>query len=115
MHPTLSVEILYGFPHIATGELLNGFFERWVFLAHDLIKVRCLHSGLLQLLVRSTSLHCFMLPRIADKQYPVMIVQSVQELVHLFRARQAGFVEDIEPLLPVVGPVFAVEMPLQRA
>ena len=56
-----------------------------------------------------------MLPRIADKKYPVLIVQLVQELVYLFRARQARFVEDIECLLSVIGPALAVEMPLQRA
>jgi hypothetical protein len=115
MHSTLLVEILYRFPYIATGELFYGVFERFVFLAHDLIKVRCFHPGLLQLLVRSASLHCFMLPRIADKQHPVLIVQSVQKLVQLLRARQAGFVEDIERLLSVIGPALAVEMPLQGA
>jgi hypothetical protein len=56
-----------------------------------------------------------MLPRIADKQHPVLIVQSVQELVQLLRARQAGFVEDIERLLFVIVAALAVEVPLQRA
>jgi hypothetical protein len=47
MHSTLLVEILYRFPYVATGELLYGLFERYIFLAHNLIKVRCLHSRLL--------------------------------------------------------------------
>jgi hypothetical protein len=56
-----------------------------------------------------------MLPRIAYKKHSVLIVQLVQELVYLFRARKAGLVQDIEHLLSVVGPALAMEMPLQRA
>ncbi len=47
MYSTLSVEITYRLRHVSPRKLFYGFFERWVSLAHYLIKVRCLHPRLL--------------------------------------------------------------------
>jgi hypothetical protein len=39
----------------------------------------------------------------------------MQELVHLLRARQARFIENVKPFLSVVRLLAPRQMPLQRA
>ena len=54
-----------------------------------------------------------MLALVAHEQHAVLAVQTMEELVHLFRACQARFVEHVKPLLSLVGLLLAAKMPLQ--
>jgi hypothetical protein len=56
-----------------------------------------------------------MLADVAYQEYPVMAVQAMNELVHLFGARQTRFIQDVEALLPVVVLIAACQAPLQGA
>src|SRR5260370_4185366 len=49
MHAALRIKSLDCFSYIATREFLHHFFKRRVFLPHNLIELRRLNSGFLQL------------------------------------------------------------------
>ncbi len=67
MHSALAVEIADRLLHVAVGELLHGFFQSRVFLAHDFVQLRRLHSGFLKLLERSACFHSLMLARVTHE------------------------------------------------
>src|SRR5437773_9662729 len=56
-----------------------------------------------------------MLPHIAYQQHAVACLEPVQKLIHLLRARETRFVENVQPLLSVLWLVAVREMPLQCA
>lgn len=58
-----------------------------------------------------------MLAHVADEQHPVLRSKALPQGVHLFRARQTRFVEDVQVLLirACCSGVAARQVPLQRA
>jgi hypothetical protein len=55
------------------------------------------------------------LPLVTDQKHTVAGLQPMQELVHLFRARETRFVQDIKPLLSTAGLLTSGQMTLQGA
>src|SRR6185437_5970731 len=115
MHAALHIESLDCFSHISTRELFHDFFERRVFLPHNLVKPCGLDSCFLELLIRGSGFDSLVLACIAYQKYAVTFFESVEQFVHLLRARQARFVQNIQPLLSVAPFIRSCKMPLQRA
>jgi hypothetical protein len=67
-----------------------------VFLAHDLVKLRSLHPGLLHLLEGLASIDALMLARVADKKHSILRPDLLHECLHLAGAGQTGFINHIE-------------------
>src|ERR1019366_4709219 len=83
LHPPLAVQILDGRVNLATGELLDSFFERRVLLAHDLVQMGGSHSGLLQLVIWPSGSDGFVLSHATHEQNAILLAESVQEVVDL--------------------------------
>src|SRR5271165_1126038 len=96
LHTPLAIQILDGGVNLATGKLLHSFFERRVFLAHDLVQMRGSHSGLLQLVVGPSGPDGFVLSDITHEQNSVLLAESVQELAYLPGTGETGFIEHVE-------------------
>src|SRR5271167_3786535 len=87
-------------------------FNRRVFLADDLIKLRRVHSGQLQLLKRLSGFNPLVLVRIADEDHAVSVIQPHKELVHLFGARETRFIHEVKTT-SIVGLLSAGQVMLQ--
>ena len=84
--------------------MLDGFQQLGVFLAHDLVKLRGPHPGFLQLLEGLSGIDALMLAGVADQQNLVLRADLVEEVPHLLRRCERGFIDHIEMLLRrVVG------------
>src|SRR5579885_1036813 len=115
MHSPLVFELFNCTPYIAARKLLNYFFQSRVFLPDDFIQARRLDSGFPELLIRPSGLNRFMLPRITYQQHAVVLVQAMEELIYLFGAGEARFIEDIKVFVFVGSVSLGNEMPLQSA
>ena len=115
VHATLEVELPDPSRHIATGQLLDDRFERRILLAHDGLEARGLHAVLLELLIGSARVYGLMLTDVAHQQDAVARTQTLQEFVHLLRARQARLVEHVEPFLSALPLLTSGHMALQGA
>ena len=93
--------------------MLDGLFQQGVFLADDLIKLRRVHSGLLQLLKRLSGFNALVLVRIADEDHAVSVIQPHKELVHLFGARETRFIDEVQTAASVFGLLSAGQVMLQ--
>src|ERR1700676_3017794 len=69
-------DALHGF---VVGKVLDGFQQLWVFLTHDPVKLRGLHSGLLHLLEGSPGVHPLMLPGVSDDENTVVWIKLAKE------------------------------------
>ena len=117
MHAALLVKPFDGAVHVSARQLFNDGLQLWIALPHDLVEMRRADPRFLELVIRPAGVDRFMLAHVADEQHAVVWSEALQERVHLFRARQARFVEDVEALL-VRWPCVVVatrQMPLQRA
>src|SRR5215469_638513 len=114
MHEALRIESLDCFSHISTRELFHDFFERRVLLPHNLVKPCSLDSCFLELLIWGSGFDSLVLACIAYQKYPIMFFESVDQFVHLLRARQTRFVQNIQSLLSVTPLIRSYKMPLQR-
>ena len=81
--------------HIATRQPLHCGLQLWVFLTHDLIKLRRAHPGLDQLLEGLTGLDALMLACVADQQDSILRADLSEKFAHLACAGEAGFVHHI--------------------
>jgi hypothetical protein len=97
MHPTLLVQPLDGTLHVSTGQLFDDHLHLGIALSQGLVQMRRADAGVLALVVRATGLDRLMLAHVAW-QDAVLRPETLQKRVHLFRARQARFVEDVQPL-----------------
>ena len=74
-------------------------------------------SRLLELVIRPTGVDGLVLTDVADEQHAVVRSETMQERVHLLRARETRFIEHVQALS--IGRwrviVAARKMPLQRA
>ena len=84
--------------------MLNGFKEFGsISLAHDLIHLRGLHTGIDQLFERLAGLYALVLPCVSDEQDAVPGLQLGKEVPHLFRACETGFLDHVQvPLRSVL-------------
>jgi hypothetical protein len=98
LYAALVVEPFDGAVHVSAREPLNDP-QLCVALSHDLVQMRGPDSGFLELMIRAAGVDGFMLAHVADEQHAVVRSEALQNCVHLFRARQARFVEDVQPLL----------------
>src|SRR5271165_4818717 len=114
LHPPLAVQILNSRVNLATGELLHSFFERRVFLAHDLVQMCSPHSGLLQLVVGPSGPDGFMLSHVTHEQNAILLAESVQEVVNLPGAGEARFIEHVEMFFLGFGLRSTRKVVLQR-
>src|SRR5271157_5895600 len=114
LHPPLAVQILDGRINLATGELLDSFFERRVLLAHDLVQMCGSHSGLLQLVVGPSGPDGFMLSHVTHEQNSVLFAESVQEVVNLPGAGETRFIEHVQMFFLGFGLRSSGKMMLQR-
>ncbi|HYT76721.1 MAG TPA: hypothetical protein VEL79_18335, partial [Vicinamibacterales bacterium] len=105
VHAPLLPELVNRGADLATGEVFNGLLQRGVLLPHDGVETNRLDAGVLQLVIRSARLDGMMLARVSDEQDAIVRTEPVQEVVHLPRAREARFVDHIEPrgAIPGVG------------
>ena len=87
MHATLPAKIVDSFPHLAAASCSTVSFSKRVFLPNDLIELRRLHSGLLQLLERLSGIDGLMLPRIADEDHAVSFKRSRNSFICFVLAR----------------------------
>jgi hypothetical protein len=67
-----------------------------VFLPHDLVKLRSLHSGLLHLLEGFACIYALMLACVADKKHSILGPDLLHERLHLAGAGKAGFINHVE-------------------
>src|SRR5208283_5885995 len=79
LHPPLAVQTFDGGVNLATGELSDSFFERRVFLTHDLVQMGGSHSGLLQLVVGPSGPDGFMLSHVTHEQHAILLAEAMQE------------------------------------
>src|SRR5665213_736024 len=77
-----------------------------VFLTHDLVKLRGLHSGLLHLLEGLAGIDALVLAGVSDKKNAVLRPDLFHETLHLAGAGETGFIDHVE-----VSP----EMPASRS
>jgi hypothetical protein len=61
----------------------------------------------------ATGLDGLMLPHVSHQQHTVLGAETREESMHLRRARQTGFIDDMQPSVPVRGLGTAREVPLQ--
>ena len=87
MYTALGVELLNRTAHVAVGELLDHFLQSRILLPHDVVKPCSLNPGVLELLIRSAGVDGLVLPHITDQQHAIFWVETLQERVHLLRAR----------------------------
>jgi hypothetical protein len=80
-----------------------------VFLAHDLVKLRGLHPGLLHLLEGLAGIDPLMLASITDEENAVLRSDLLHETLHLPGAGETGFIDHVE-----VSPV-GIAVPLLLA
>lgn len=92
------VELFNGTSYITTCQLLDDRLQARIFLADDLVEACGGHASLLELVIRTASIHRFMLAHVADQQHAILRSETMEERVHLLCAGQAGFVEHIQPL-----------------
>ena len=106
MHPPLLLEVPNGLLDLAVGELLDGFLQGRILLADDFVEVRRMHSAFLELLKRPAGFHALVLARVTHEDHPVLLVQAVQKVVDLPRARQARLIDNVKMPASVVrvGP-----------
>ena len=71
--------------------------------------------GLLELLIRTPRLDGVMLADVAHEQHAVLWTESLEEVVHLLRAREARLIEHVQVLGSVAWSVGLREMALQGA
>jgi hypothetical protein len=81
--------------------MFDGAQQLRIFLAHDLIKLRCPHSGSLHLLEGLSGIDALVLPGVANKQNPILRANLFEKRLHLPGAGEAGFVKHIK--VPGVG------------
>ena len=81
---------------LVLGEVLDGPQQLRVFLAHDLVKLRSLHPGLLHLLEGLASIDALMLAGVSDKENAILRPDLLHESLHLAGAGQAGFIHHIK-------------------
>src|SRR5215468_7925909 len=111
MNSALLFETFYGVRNISARELLNDLLKRWVLLPHDLIQPCKVHSCLLQLLIGPTSFNSLVLTLVPHKDYAVLVLHSMEELIHLPRAGKARFVQNVKT--PLINLLATAEMALQ--
>jgi hypothetical protein len=99
---------------LPSRELFYNFFERRVCLSHDFVQSSGLDSGFLQLLVRLARFNGLVLACVANEQHAIVFLQPVEEFIHLSRARQARFVQDVKPFPFVVSLIALGKVSLQR-
>ena len=106
MHPPLLPEVPNGVLDLAMGELLHGFLQGRILLADDFVQVRRVHPGFLELLKRPAGFHALVLARVTQEDHPVLLLQAVQKVVDLARARQARLIHNVKmpPSAVRVGP-----------
>ena len=92
--------------------MLDGSQQFGIFLAHDLVKLRGVHPGLLQLLEGLSGIDALMLAGVADEQHPVLRADLFEEVAHLFRAGKAGLIDHIE--VSAAGVAFGCWLPRAR-
>ena len=97
-HPPLLLEHLNAYRRLVLGQMLDGFQQFGIFLAHDLVKLGGLHPGLLQLLEGLSGIDALMLARVADEQYLVLRADLLKKVPHLLRRCQRRFIDHIEML-----------------
>src|SRR5580693_7338163 len=112
MDAGLLIELVDRVPHLATREVLDDLFEGGVLLPHDVIEPHGLDAGLLELLIGSAGFDSLVLADIAHEQDAVLWLKSMEKLMHLPRARETGFVEDVEARLFVALCFLPYQMPL---
>ena len=71
-HPSLLLKHLNADRSFIFRQMLDGFQELGISLAHDLVELRGLHPGLLQLLEGLSGIDALMLAGVADEQYLVL-------------------------------------------
>jgi hypothetical protein len=99
------------------GQILHGFEQCGVLLAHDLVKLCRPHARFLQLLEGFSGVHALMLAGVANQQYLILRADLIQEVTHLLRRCQRGFIDHIEMFVRgIAGGLQAVarEEALQR-
>src|SRR5665213_3089280 len=67
-----------------------------VFLSHNLVKLRGLHSGLLHLLEGFAGIDALMLASVPHEQNPVLRSNLFHETLHLASAGETGFIDHVE-------------------
>src|ERR1700679_245267 len=115
MHAALLVEIRYGSVNIPAGKLFHSLLKCRFLLPDDLMQACRMHPRLLQLPIRSAGLYGLMLPLVTYEEHAVGALQSMQQLIHLFCARETRFVQDVKRLLSAIGLLGAGQMALQGA
>src|ERR1019366_5913203 len=108
-HAPLSLQQADTYGGFILGEMFDDTEQLRVFLAHDLVKLRGLHPGLLHLLKGFAGIDALMLAGVSHKQNPVLRPNLFHETLHLASAGEAGFIDHIK-----MSPV-GIALPLLMA
>ena len=84
-------------------EMLDGFQQLRVFLPHDPVQLRGLHSGLLHLLEGPSGVHALMLPGVSNDRTRSSGLSLSKKRAHLPGTGKAGFIEHVKMLASRVG------------
>jgi hypothetical protein len=76
--------------------MFDGTQQLRVFLAHDLVELRCPHSGLLHLLEWFSGIDALVLLGVPNEQNPVLWPNLFEKRLHLPSAGKTGFVKHIK-------------------
>jgi hypothetical protein len=71
MNAASCIKFLNCLSYLPSREFLHHFFERRVFLPHDLVQSSCLDSRFLKLLIRAARFDRLVLACVANEQYAV--------------------------------------------
>jgi hypothetical protein len=98
----LAIEISDSLSNIASCKLLHDLLERRIFLPNDFVKPRRPQTGILQLSIGPSRFDSFMLARVPNEEYPVMVIQALDKRTQLLRTGHARFVDDVNALLSIL-------------
>jgi hypothetical protein len=96
MHAALTLELRDGFTDAPVSKIVDDLFQPGILLPNDVVELRRAQPGILKLLEWPTGVHGLVLPRIADKDDPVIRTESIEDLAHLLRADEACFVDHVQ-------------------
>src|SRR5207249_6141314 len=83
---------------------VNDLLQFGILLPNDLVELRRAHAGVLKLLERTASVDRLVLPRIADKDDPIVRTKAIEELASLLRADKTRFVNYVQlPVSTLIG------------
>ena len=95
--------------------MFHRFQEFGIFLTHDLVEKRCLHSRSLHLLERLTGVDALMLAGVSDQKNPVLRANLFEEVAHLASACERRLIDHVKVLYLRINVLVFSKETLQSA